>query len=333
MQNSASDRRATPTAFSIYLRTGRRVDVSQVEVKYNPWHDEDDGRFTFAGQGQYVAAGSSGKVNIDGKVSRSDWGRPDKDWVPDRSRLRADHPDNYSIFIVERGDSLSSIARRRKGLTARDLAWLNKHPIDQPLKVGQRIKVPHQAYVDAGRAAHRNFFGLAYYLQTHGGKFPPNPANPPSLQSQILDLNWRKETKNGYDFHIDIIARTRRVMGALSLGPKAPRSRPNQARAGEPNRSEGDDGGHFIATRFNGPSDSFNHFAQNARVNRGAYRAMEDRWHKALQAGHKVSVDIEPHYEGTSMRPDSVRVTWFTDGKKDFRIFLNEAKGEQDGKR
>lgn len=36
-------------AFSLYLRTGRRVAPSGVEVKFNPWHDEENGRFTFTG--------------------------------------------------------------------------------------------------------------------------------------------------------------------------------------------------------------------------------------------------------------------------------------------
>lgn len=332
MQNSASDRWATPTAFSIYLRTGRRIDASRVEVKYNPWHDEEDGRFTFAGQGRYVPAGSSSKINFNGKEARSDRYPPDRIGVSDRSHLRPDDPKNYSIFIVERGDTLSGIARQRKGLTARDLAWLNKHPIDRPLKVGQRIKVPHQAYLDAGRAARDKFLALSNYIDTHGGKLPPDPANPPSLQSQILDSHWRKETKNGYDFHIDIIARPRKIFAHLSMGPTATRSRYNQAQAGKPDRRASDDGGHFIAARFNGPSDSFNHFAQDANFNRGAYRAMEDGWAKALRDGQKVFVVIEPHYKGTSRRPYQIAVTWSIDGKEKNRNFPNEATEQNSGR-
>ncbi len=51
-------------AFSIWLRTGRlpRVALADgVEVKFNPWHDPADGRFTFAGSGQnYGQSGSGG---------------------------------------------------------------------------------------------------------------------------------------------------------------------------------------------------------------------------------------------------------------------------------
>ncbi|MBB4839633.1 hypothetical protein HNP52_002702 [Sphingomonas kyeonggiensis] len=38
-----------PTAFSIWMRTGRwpRVEAPSVEVKFNPWHDPRNGQFTF----------------------------------------------------------------------------------------------------------------------------------------------------------------------------------------------------------------------------------------------------------------------------------------------
>jgi hypothetical protein len=50
------------SAFSRWLRTGRRnvvraSDGLGIELKYNPWHDPDDGRFTFAGAGRYHGAG------------------------------------------------------------------------------------------------------------------------------------------------------------------------------------------------------------------------------------------------------------------------------------
>ena len=119
----------------------------------------------------------------------------------------------------------------------------------------------------------------------------------------------------------------------MSLAVKPLRSRTNQARAGKPDRRASDDGGHFIAARFNGPRDSFNHFAQDANFNRGSYRAMEDSWAKELRGGHKLFVDIEPLYHGASKRPYQLIVTWYVDGRKFFKEFPNEAKGVQNGKR
>jgi hypothetical protein len=48
--------RKTESAFAIYLRTGRRA-ARGIELKFNPWHDPADGRFTFAGQGQLYPNG------------------------------------------------------------------------------------------------------------------------------------------------------------------------------------------------------------------------------------------------------------------------------------
>ncbi len=50
--------------FDIYLRTGRRIVIGgmgdDVEVKFNPWHDPDNGQFTFVGQGRYYGRGGGG---------------------------------------------------------------------------------------------------------------------------------------------------------------------------------------------------------------------------------------------------------------------------------
>lgn len=48
------------SAFSQWLRTGRLPPVPNaggIELKFNPWHDPDDGRFTFAGSGRHHGAG------------------------------------------------------------------------------------------------------------------------------------------------------------------------------------------------------------------------------------------------------------------------------------
>src|SRR5688572_17502850 len=50
-------------AFSLWLRTGRLPRWARgaaPERKFNPWHDPDDGRFTFKGTGRYFGRGNSG---------------------------------------------------------------------------------------------------------------------------------------------------------------------------------------------------------------------------------------------------------------------------------
>lgn len=107
----------------------------------------------------------------------------------------------------------------------------------------------------------------------------------------------------------------------------ATRSRVNQRQAGGSDRRASDDGGHYIAARFNGPRDAFNHFAQDANFNRGGYRALEDRWAEQLRKGGKVHVKIVPLYDGKSQRPYSLELGWSMNGRIREKSFPNELKG------
>ena len=339
--------RGSVSAFEIYLRTGRRVRAG-VEVKFNPWHDPEDGRFTFAGQGRYFGragehlrsrsrgAGAiqdrSGSSPPDGRGGPREWDRNAK-----AGRTAAtspygpndpSNPGNYSTYVVQRGDTLTKIAAMRRGVTVAGLAELNGIAVDKPLAIGQRLKLQNQDYLDRAREGMRRNFALDYYMRTHGGRVPPDVAHPPSLESQILDSNWRRETRGPYDFQLDVISRPRLLYGLATPTSSPKRSRRNQKRAGGPDRRPTDDGGHYIAPRLSGPTDLFNHFAQDSNFNRGVYRVLESGWYKDILAGHKVFLQIVPHYVGTSQRPDSLDVKWYVDGKKHERTFANEPEGK-----
>jgi hypothetical protein len=101
-----------------------------------------------------------------------------------------------------------------------------------------------------------------------------------------------------------------------------------QTNAGKPDRRITDDGGHFIAARFGGPREWFNHFAQDANFNRGAYRALEDKWAKAVRSGKRVFVEIVPHYRESSMRPSILSIVWTIEGQEHFQEFPNEERGK-----
>jgi LysM repeat protein len=226
----------------------------------------------------------------------------DEQWP---ARFGPKNPANHSLYTVKRGETLTSVASKRKGLTASDLAWLNGLRAGDRLKIGQQLKVPNQAYLDAGRAAKNNFLALAYYIDTHG-HLPPDPSHAPR---PTADAAHRPPpiNKNGYRYDFDSAIRTIDVRGELSL-QRERRSRSAQENAGKPDRRRSDDGGHFIAARFNGPREWFNHFAQDAKFNRGAYRVLEDGWARDVRAGKKVFVDIIPHYHGESRRPSSLNI-------------------------
>ena len=50
--------------------------------------------------------------------------------------------------------------------------------------------------------------------------------------------------------------------------------------------------GHLIVRIFNGPGEQINYIPQNAKLNNGEWRAMENEWKKELRAGKKVELDI-----------------------------------------
>ena len=63
-----------------------------------------------------------------------------------------------------------------------------------------------------------------------------------------------------------------------------------------------DHGGHFIAREFGGPEIALNHFAQDARINRGEYRRLELGWKADLKRGKRVTVEVKPIYLGRSRK-------------------------------
>lgn len=81
----------------------------------------------------------------------------------------------------------------------------------------------------------------------------------------------------------------------------------------------------MIGSRFNGPREWFNHFAQDANFNNGAFKKLEIGWDKLGKAGHEVFVDITAHRKGQSKRPHELEVKWTVDGQPFRRKFPNEA--------
>jgi hypothetical protein len=97
-------------------------------------------------------------------------------------------------------------------------------------------------------------------------------------------------------------------------------------------RRASDDGGHYIAARFAGPTDAFNHFAQNANFNRGGYRLLEDEWAREKRTGRKVTVRMVPQFDGGSLRPSAINIWWTVDGEKRSTKFPNERSEKSRGK-
>ena len=97
-------------------------------------------------------------------------------------------------------------------------------------------------------------------------------------------------------FHTDAQGRT--SLAASTLSPtKNDRNGYQQCKAGKCGNT-GDEGGHLIASIFNGPGEKLNLVPMDGNLNKGAWKSMENTWAKALKDGKPVDVKIEPVYSG-----------------------------------
>lgn len=108
MDISAEERRR---AFSVWLRTGRwPTPLRSVELKFNPWHDPENGRFTFAGTGRYFGRGNHHRSSSSNVRPGSGSGR-----------FRGDDGSFGGGGAPEAGPSLRSAGRSRRAIRLANL--------------------------------------------------------------------------------------------------------------------------------------------------------------------------------------------------------------------
>lgn len=126
-------------------------------------------------------------------------------------------------------------------------------------------------------------------------------------------------------YQTDSMGRVERVESNLSY-VKNDRNTYQQCVAGKCGVS-GDEGGHLIASIFNGPGEKLNLLPMNGNLNKGAWKSMENTWANALKDGKPVNVKIEPIYSGSSVRPDRFNVKYSIDGGRPVNVDFKNAPG------
>ena len=127
-----------------------------------------------------------------------------------------------------------------------------------------------------------------------------------------------------YSYFTDEAGRVNKVSGELKLETKD-RNIYQQGKAVEikDGITGEDQGGHIIARIFNGPGEQINYIPQNAKLNNGEWKSMENTLKKALEAGKKVEVDIKIVYNkaNSSKRPEKfIFKSVVTDSKGNIEI-------------
>lgn len=126
-------------------------------------------------------------------------------------------------------------------------------------------------------------------------------------------------------YQTDSLVRVEKVEANLSL-TKNDRNTYQQCATGKCGVS-GDEGGHLIASIFNGPGERLNLLPMNANLNKGAWKKMENAWASALKEGKSVSVKIEPIYNGSSVRPDRFTVRYSIGGDRPAIVDFKNSPG------
>lgn len=331
MRNTQSSANARATNhFALWLRTGRWVPAQltdpALEVKFNPNHDPADGRFTFkdgvGGSASMSKAPPSPPRQLgkeDPRIVAADREREARFWAAD-----ARNPKNQESYTVKVGDNLTKIAARRTNLSPADLAWLNGLNGDT-IKPGQTIRIPSQASFNFGRQTVKDSQAYVRYMGNHGGNLPPVGIQP-DYAVERFGPGAHVEKRNGYSFTVDGQGRTRLVEGTITRTSTPVRNRKVQADAGTPDRLATDQGGHYIAARFNGPAEAFNHFAQNENFNKSAYKTLENEWAKRDRRGEKVYITITPTYSEASKRPALINVDYAIAGFHHVESFVNRSR-------
>ncbi|WED25511.1 DNA/RNA non-specific endonuclease [Vibrio sp. DW001] len=132
---------------------------------------------------------------------------------------------------------------------------------------------------------------------------------------------------DNYSFSTDELGRTKSVSGKLDLTTKD-RNKYQQGKAGKSGESA-DEGGHLIASIFNGPGEKINLVPMNGNLNKGEWKKLENSWAEKLREGKSVDVTVEPVYSSSSVRPDSFNITYTVDGGRPIeQVFLNTQGGK-----
>ncbi|MBJ7898228.1 DNA/RNA non-specific endonuclease, partial [Bacillus atrophaeus] len=179
------------------------------------------------------------------------------------------------------------------------------------------------------------------YGTSASGRRTPTPVVPPVTvkygehyakwsRKKVLKPNVVYKTKEGYTYTTDNYGRITSVKADLQMG-EAKRNQYAQSKAGKPDRLTDDDGGHLIATQFKGSGQFDNIVPMNSQINRsgGKWYKMEQVWSKALNGKppKQVKVNIEPIYQGDSLRPVLFNVEYKIGNRRARQVTIENKPG------
>jgi hypothetical protein len=340
-------------AYAVWLRTGRwpvPQGADGTELKFNPWHDPKDGRFTTAGGaasgGQIgsAPARTTVKTNLPSRTRDQRIIKPQNRQNTVISTLQAvvtakhDLEEGFKDGIYD--TAMGAAKAVQSTLTTKPVTTIKNNNFaiaDQIDGVIAAEDTPARKQIAraANRVMHTNPHEIGYVVGKVAGNAAITSATGAvagKLLSLPLPVPTAKIVVNGHRFHIDAAGRPKLWRSELSLDRPTNRSSKVQVRAGGSDRRITDQGGHLIAPRFGGPANDFNHIAQDANFNQGIYRKLEDKWAKAIKNNQKVVVETKLKCKGPTQRPDRLIVRYKIDNRRYIEKFHNEKGGVRDAR-
>ena len=77
-----------------------------------------------------------------------------------------------------------------------------------------------------------------------------------------------------------------------------------------PGKLQGDHAGHIFADRFGGSPELDNLVSQSKETNLKSFKALENKWAKAIKSGTNVKVKIRVRYNANDLRPSSFEISY-----------------------
>ena len=115
--------------------------------------------------------------------------------------------------------------------------------------------------------------------------------------------------RNGYQYITDSRGRVVSASGTLNINEEGQANRRMSDSIeiiGKGHQKVTDDRGHLIGHQFNGSDSLENLVPQNAKINQGNFKRLEDHLAKLVKSGYNVTANVVPIYSQHSHRPDAI---------------------------
>ncbi len=130
---------------------------------------------------------------------------------------------------------------------------------------------------------------------------------------------------NGYKYQTDQEGRIISAEGKLHIKEHSGYQQIKDSKevVGEGYQKQTDDRGHLIGDQFGGSNGKENLLPQDAKLNQGEVKNLENALAQQVKDGKDVYLKIEPHFEDGSKRPDSYTYTYSINGEVGVKFFRN----------